>query len=549
MDKKRYNERATKKRRVILGLLGTTLDVGRGPQRWERWRPTVSLFQQEDFVADRLELLHPRQGINLAKQIAEDVRQVSPGTEVRLSLLDPKDPWDFEEVYTTLHDFARGYSFDTDREDYYVHITTGTHVAQICLFLLAETRVFPAKLVQSSPRFRTGDPAGELRVIDLDLSKYDAIAARFKAQYSSNIEGLKSGIATQNTRFNRLIEEIEQVAANSTDPILLTGPTGAGKSHLAKQIYDLKRRLRQVEGPFVEVNCATLRGDGAMSTLFGHRKGAFTGAVADRPGLLLAADGGVLFLDEIGELGLDEQAMLLRAIEEKRFLPLGADQEQKSNFILLTGTNRDLAAGVRDGSFREDLLARVNLWTFRLPALRDRLEDIEPNLDFELERVAARTGRAVRLSAEARAAFVEFATSRDAAWSGNFRDLGASVTRMSTLCPAGRITPEVVAAEIVRLRHAWSAGKPPESDVLQGGAEAVIGPDRLAALDRFDRVQLCDVVAACLAAKSLSDAGRVLFARSRELRSSVNDADRLRKYLARFGLTWQQIEAFKPSGS
>ena len=120
-------------------------------------------------------------------------------------------------------------------------------------------------------------------------------------------------------------------------------------------------------GAFVEVNCATLRGDAAMSTLFGHVRGSFTGALRDRPGLLRAADGGVLFLDEVGELGPDEQAALLRAIEEKQFLPLGADREVRSDFQLIAGTNADLAAAVRVGRFREDLLARINMWTFRLP--------------------------------------------------------------------------------------------------------------------------------------------------------------------------------------
>src|SRR5262249_21144841 len=116
------------------------------------------------------------------------------------------------------------------------------------------------------------------------------------------------------------------------------GPTGAGKSQLARRIYELKVARHQIAGAFVDVNCATLRGDAAMSTLFGHRKGAFTGAVQDRPGLLRAADGGLLFLDEIGELGLDEQAMLLRAVEEKRFLPVGADKEVASDFRLIAGT-------------------------------------------------------------------------------------------------------------------------------------------------------------------------------------------------------------------
>ena len=137
----------------------------------------------------------------------------------------------------------------------------------------------------------------------------------------------------------------------------------------------------------MDVNCATPRGDGAMSALFGHTKGAFTGALKDRPGLLRTADGGVLFLDEIGELGSDEQAMLLRALEEKTFLPLGSDRESHSDFQLIAGTNRDLFAAVREGRFREDLLARINLWTFSLPGLRARPEDIEPNLQFELDQI------------------------------------------------------------------------------------------------------------------------------------------------------------------
>lgn len=152
--------------------------------------------------------------------------------------------------------------------------------------------------------------------------------------------------------------------------LLLTGPTGAGKSRLARRIFDLKKLRHAVAGNFVEVNCATLRGDGAMSTLFGHVKGAFTGAITERQGLLRSADGGVLFLDEIGELGLDEQAMLLRAVEDKAFLPLGSDREVQSAFQLIAGTNRDLLVSVRNGRFREDLLARINLWTFRLPGTR-----------------------------------------------------------------------------------------------------------------------------------------------------------------------------------
>ena len=138
-----------------------------------------------------------------------------------------------------------------------------------------------------------------------------------------------------------------------------------------------------------------------MSALFGHKKGAFTGAASDRAGLLRTANGGMLFLDEIGELGLDEQAMILRAVEEKCFLPVGSDVESTSDFQLIAGTNRDLQDAISEGRFREDLLARLNLWTFHLPGLVDRREDIEPNLDYELRRYAETEGHQVTFNKEA----------------------------------------------------------------------------------------------------------------------------------------------------
>lgn len=541
---------SSRKRTVVLGLLGTTLDTGRQASRWERWRPTICAVQQPDLLVDRFELLYQERFADLARTILSDIRTVSPETDVRPHQVPLEDAWDFEEVYGALHDFARAYPFAPDQEDYLVHITTGTHVAQICLFLLVESRHIPARLLQTSPPQRSDPPpaCGRYTIIDLDLSRYDRLATRFEREREEGHDFLKSGIATRNTAFNRLIEQIEVVALRSRAPILLTGPTGAGKSHLARRIYELKRARRQIEGPFVEVNCATLRGDSAMSALFGHRKGAFTGALADRPGLLRAADSGLLFLDEIGELGLDEQAMLLRAIEDKTFLPLGSDREARSDFQLIAGTNRDLQAAAAAGRFRDDLLARINLWTFTLPPLRERPEDIEPNLDYELERHARATGGRVTFSREARERFLAFATAPDAAWAGNFRDLAAAVTRMATLAPASRISVDQVDEEIARLRRAWRHAPPGPG--AAGGAHALDGvPERfhdlLGGLDLFDRVQLAEVLRVCLRSRTLSQAGRELFAVSRAAKENPNDADRLRKYLARFGLQWSDLHPAK----
>jgi transcriptional regulatory protein RtcR len=531
-----------KRRTVVIGLLGTTIDRGRGSKRWEGWRPSVAACQHEDLLVDRFELLHPQRFTALAETVRDDIRSVSPETEVRLVVNETADPWDFEEVYGSLHDFARSYRFDTETEDYLVHITTGSHVAQICLFLLMESRHIPGRLLQTSPPtgMRGGDP-GTFRIIDLDLSKYDRIATRFARDELDERSLLKSGIQTRSASFNEVVERLDRVTVRSSSPILLLGPTGAGKSLLARRIYELKKTRRLVKGPFVEINCATVRGDAAMSALFGHVKGAFTGAVRDRPGLLLSANDGVLFLDEVGELGLDEQAMLLRALEEKRFLPLGSDREVSSDFQLIAGTNRDLADAVQTGRFREDLLARINLWTFSLPGLADRREDIEPNLDYELEQFRRGTGTAVTFSKEARAHFLVFAMSDTAVWPGNFRDLNAVITRLATLAPAGRITVDQVNAEVAHLKAVWTNAQSASSPG-SGLIERVMPPGTIAHLDRFDRVQLEDVLDICRKSASLSAAGRLLFDRSRERKKIANDADRLRKYLARFDLEWGELK-------
>src|SRR5438445_4252796 len=441
---------------VVIGLLGATLDMGEHPDRWQNWRPSVALCRQPDLIVKRFELLHGSREKSLADLVSRDVSTVSPETEMRLHQIDFGDPWDFEHVYESLFNFARAYPFDTDSEDYLIHITTGTHVAQICLFLLTESRWLPGRLLQCSPDRDRGAP-GKIKIIDLDLSRYDRIASRFQQEQREGVSYLKGGIETRNPAFNRLIDRIEQVAIATRDPLLLMGPTGAGKSRLARRIYNLKKLRHTVTGDFVDVNCATVRGDAAMSTLFGHVKGAFTGALRDRARVLRVADKGVRFLAEIGELGIDEQAMLLRPLEEKTFLPLGSDREAHSDFQLIAGTNQVLFAAVREGRFREDLLARINLWTFSLPGLRSRPEDIEPNLQFELEQFETRTSHHVTFNKEARERFLQFALAPASPWSRNFRDLNAAVVRMATLAQGGRISTGIVEEEIERLDTSWAA--------------------------------------------------------------------------------------------
>lgn len=522
---------------VALGFVGTVLDAGKSPDRWNRWRPTISLCQHEDLLIDRLELFHDQRSLNIAEHVKSDIALISPETEVCLKEVEIRNPWDFEEVYAKLQDFALSYPFDPETEDYLIHLTTGTHVAQICMFLLTESRYIPGRLVQTGPPKKRETVPGSVSIIDLDLSKYDQLSQRFEVERENATDYLKGGIETKNVAFNEMIERMERVAIRSDAPLLLLGPTGAGKSAMARRIYDLKKARHIVSGQFIDINCATVKGDHAMSFLFGNKKG-FAGTPTERRGVLREADKGVLFLDEIDELGLDEQAMILDAVEHGRFYPQGFDRQVESRFQLIAGANKDLAVEVREGRFRADLFARLNLWTFSLPGLADRPEDIEPNLELELRKLMGRGEDKIAFAADARRRYIKFATDPANRWPGNFRDLSASATRMSTLSPRGRITAGIVDEEIERLKSQWSAGNT-DSD-FRVVAE-VIGEEEANNLDRLDVVQLAEVIRICRQSASMSAAGKVLFAVSRKQRKTVNDSDRVKKLLERYGLKWTDI--------
>lgn len=517
---------------VILGFLGTQKDMGKK----RRWKPTPSLAAHDHFHVDRMELLYDMKFHRLARQVQREIEEVSPTTEVLLVNMDLNDPWDFQEVYGKLYDYARTYGFDEDREQYHVHLTTGTHVAQICWFLLTESRHIPARLIQTGPP-GPEEVAPKFDLIDLDLSRYNALQQRFDQLAREYSDRLKGGIETNNAAYNALIDRIELVAGNSNEPILLLGETGTGKTELAQRIFNLKLERRRVKGRLVHVNCATLKGPDALASLFGQRR-SYTGqAGTERSGLLREADGGALFLDEVDELGPNEQSALLHAIETGRFYPLGSDHEVTSRFHIIASANRDLRTLTAKGAFRPDLLARLNMWSFRLPSLRERQEDIEANLLFELARSERELGLQVGFNADAKEKFLRFAKNPATLWPGNFRDFGGTIRRLCTLAPRGRITRAMVEDEIAALESDWKSANSNEDFRL---IEQVL-QDRIQDVDPFDMVQLAQVIRTCRSSPNLSSAGRALFSVSRGKRKTVNDADRLRKYLSKFELDWDSL--------
>lgn len=531
----------------MISVLGIIRDAagGRNASRWNYWRPNIGLAQQERLPIDEFHLIIDQKCLELSEFVKKDIQFISPKTKVIFHKVTLKNAWDFEEVYEKFYDLSQEPCFHESKTDYYIHITTGSHVEQICLFLLAESHNLPGKLVQTSPREGHGvrdakDPKGTIDIIDLDLSRYDKLAKRFERKRQDDLAFLKQGIATRNKNFNRLIETIERVAVRSTKPLLLFGPTGAGKTQLASLIYDLRKRDCALKGKFVKVNCAALSGELVQSALFGYRKGAFTGAIADTDGYIKEADGGVLFLDEIGTLPSDTQALLLKAIEEKTFRPLGSKQDEHSDFQLICGTNADLESAAESGKFRRDLLERINLWSFRLPGLADRREDIEPNIEYEIERYSRETKEHISFNREARKRFVDFALAPTTPWTGNFRELNAMITRMATLAEGGRISTDVVEEEIQRSK-ATKKQLPAQTSNNEIDMETLLGKNYASRFDSFDLAQLAYVVKVCRESKTMADAAKKLFSVSRLSKKSSNDTDRLSKYLARFGLKFKAL--------
>jgi NtrC-family two-component system response regulator AlgB len=232
----------------------------------------------------------------------------------------------------------------------------------------------------------------------------------------------------------RAVLDMVARAAQSDAAVLFRGENGTGKGVLARALH---KQSKRAERPFVLVNCPTLSEELLASELFGHAKGAFTGAIRDQIGRVEAAEGGTVFLDEIGELPGNLQAKLLRFLQEKQFERIGESRTRQADVRVVAATNRDLDADVHGGRFREDLFYRLNVIEVKVPALRERREDILPLARHFLAFFSRAMGRAVpELSPAAERALEEYA------WPGNVRELRNTIERAMILWPSPRLEPQ-----------------------------------------------------------------------------------------------------------
>jgi two-component system, NtrC family, response regulator HydG len=268
------------------------------------------------------------------------------------------------------------------------------------------------------------------------------------------------GIVTRSQRMGEVLRIVERVAPTPSS-VLVLGESGTGKELVARAIHE---RSGRVERPFVPIHCGALPREVLESELFGHEKGAFTGAVGSKPGLIELADGGTLFLDEIGDMEPDSQVKLLRVLETGMFFRVGGTRPRRVDVRLVAATNRDLAAAMKTGQFREDLYYRINTITVNLPPLRDRREDVTLLAQHFLETNA--TYGLKRLSPAALAAFEAYA------WPGNVRELLHAIQRGAILCKGDEITPadlppEVAGGAVAASGATAAAGTPGGGNTLE----------------------------------------------------------------------------------
>jgi len=218
---------------------------------------------------------------------------------------------------------------------------------------------------------------------------------------------------------------IEQVAKTDAS-VLILGESGTGKEVVARNVHALSKRCK--EG-FVPVNCGAIPADLLESELFGHEKGAFTGAISSRQGRFELAEKGTLFLDEIGDMSLPMQVKLLRVLQERTFERVGSNKSIQSNVRILAATHRNLETNIKEGTFREDLFYRLNVFPIELPSLRERLEDVPFLLQDQIDKLEADNRGTVRLTAEATELLSQYS------WPGNVRELSNLVERLSILYP------------------------------------------------------------------------------------------------------------------
>lgn len=382
-----------------------------------------------------VEPLPPMRG--RAPAFAEAVWRDSYEAEQHLALLGRSE----SPVCWTLSGFASGYlSHVNGREILCVEEKCEGKGDAHCVLIGRPGEEWPADVASEVRACSKFDFEGALEGLVTRLKKAEQKLRRRRSALADEGElDDASGLVARSEKMRQLLSIARRVAKVDTT-VLVTGESGTGKERLARLVHEESTRS---QGPFVAVNCAALTESLLESELFGHARGAFTGATTDRAGLFEAAHGGTLFLDEIGEVSGSMQARLLRVLQEREVRRVGENKSRPVNVRIVAATNRDLAKEVSEGRFRKDLYYRLRVVELALPTLRDRREDVLPLARVMIAAAAGRMGRHVSgMSPQAADQLVRWD------WPGNVRELENAVERAVALCEGGRVELEDLPEEI-----------------------------------------------------------------------------------------------------
>jgi len=348
--------------------------------------PVASAIKLQTRGFDKIILL-TNYDFERTRKYAEWLERETKCVETDLFAVDLSSPIDYASVYTEVAAQLKQLGLPRNDVEVTYHLSPGTPAMAAVWIILAKTR-FPAKLIQTSKE-------KGLERVDFFFDLANEFLPEFLQRSSERIARLSNDEPKAAPEFSKILhcssvmrEQIRlahKMAAFEV-PVLILGETGTGKELFAEAIHSASVRRKK---PFVAINCGAVSRELVNSELFGHVKGAFTGATVDRPGHFREADGGILFLDEIGDLPLDAQVRLLRALQQQEITPLGASAPAKINVRIIAATHRDLGRDVAEGRFREDLFHRLAVGILRLPPLRKREGDFVMLVDYLLANINA----------------------------------------------------------------------------------------------------------------------------------------------------------------
>lgn len=364
--------------------------------------------------------------------------------------IDLPSPIDYAAIYEEVSKNLKDANLPREDVDLTFHLSPGTPAMAAIWIILAKTR-FPARLIQTS-RERGQES------VDFLFDLASDFLPEFLRRSGDRIDRLAVGPKAESAHFDKILYRsasmnqqvsLAQRIAVHDVPVLILGETGTGKELFAEAIHAASERA---DKPFIAVNCGAIAPELASSELFGHKRGAFTGAIAERKGHFQEASGGILFLDEVGDLPLETQVRLLRALQAKEVTPLGSSKPVKVDVRVVAATHRDLASDVVSGRFREDLFHRLAVGILRLPPLRERDGDINLLLDVFLDQINADArgkpeAQEKKLSASARNLLTAYT------WPGNVRELYHTLLRASIWSLGTEIQSEDVHSALLQIQR------------------------------------------------------------------------------------------------